>query len=65
MCSISRSMMALWATTSEVFVGGFACYWGARGGYVIIMSWEKRWVYACTGMRIIGSYNLFGLYSVL
>jgi len=58
-------MMALRATSSEVFVGGFACYWGARGGYVIIVSWEKRWVYARMGMRIIGSYNLFGLYRVI
>ena len=57
--------MALRATSSEVFVGGFACYWGTRGGYVIIVSCEERWVYACSGMRIIGSYNLFGLYKVI
>ena len=57
MCSICKSMMAFQATSSDVFVGGFACYWGTRGGYVIIVSCEERWVYACSGMLVCKGYN--------
>ena len=57
--------MALRATSSEVFVGGFACYWGARGGYVVIVSCEQRWVYACTGILGLQLVTVYLVYTRL